>query len=90
MDPVETGVFDSQPIDCDWITGAENSKSLFSDDQEYPNDKESWSIIIEEISLDYVDKLDKLQHESHILLRLHSDGFLSANAETSLYYCLFT
>ena len=38
-------------------------------------DKDSWSLINEDISLDYDDKLNKLIHKRHSFPRLHSDGF---------------
>ena len=49
--------------------------SLCKIENKYLIDKDSWSIILEETSLDYDDKFDKLILEGHTLLCLHSDGF---------------
>ena len=60
MNTVPTDVFTSQLITYDWITSTENSTSRCKDNQEYLIDKDSWSILIGGISLDYDDKLNKL------------------------------
>ena len=52
---LRTVPFDSltyQPNDYDWITGTEISKSRPKDDSEKLFDKDSWSLIIEEIPMD--------------------------------------
>ena len=49
---VDVGVFVGQPNNYDSITNTETSKSRCEDDNEYLIDKDSWSLIIEEIFLD--------------------------------------
>ena len=77
MNTVYTGVFTFQLNKYDWITSTANSNSRCEEDQECLFDKDSWSLIIGEISLDYYDKSDKLRLEGHTLPCLHFDGFLS-------------
>ena len=72
---VHTGVFTRQPKNYDWINSTANSNSRCEEDQESFFDKSSWSLINEEISLDYDDKLQKLILEGQTLPCLHSDDF---------------
>ena len=51
LNTVHTGVFTYQPAKYEWITGLSNSESRCSDKQEYLIDKNSWSLIIEEINV---------------------------------------
>ena len=75
MNTVHTGVFTYQPNNYEWSTSSANSKSRCKDDQQNLIDKDSWPIIVEKISLDYDDKVDKLLLDGHTLPCLHSDGF---------------
>ena len=56
------------------ITSTEISKSRFKDDQSCLIGKD-WSLIFEETSVDYEDKLVNLVLEFHTLSCLHSDEF---------------
>ena len=72
---VPTGVITYQHINYDWITGPENSNLQCGDYEEFFVDKYSWSLTIDEISLDYDHKIAKLSLEGQTLPRLHSDAF---------------
>ena len=67
MNTLTTGVLTYQPNSFDWNTSIENSKWKCKDDNKYLFDKDSWSIIFKEISLDYDGKLDKLVLEKFYL-----------------------
>ena len=71
---VHTGVITYQPKIFDWITGTDDSKLSCKNDQAYLIDKDSWSVIIEEISLNYVEKSDKLIPEGYTPPCLHFDA----------------
>ena len=75
LNNVNNGVFTYQPNDYELITSTENSKSRYSDEQIYLKDKDSCSLILQKISLDYDDEIDKLILEGHTLQCLHSDVF---------------
>ena len=64
-----------QPNNYDWITSTANSKSGCKDDADYLIDIDNWSLRIEEVSLDYDEKVDKLILEGHTSPCLHFDGF---------------
>ena len=70
-----TGVFTYQLHIYDCITTCANLKSRCKGVNVYLFDKDSWSLIIEEVSLDYDDRLDKLILEGYTLPYLHSGGF---------------
>ena len=61
---VHTGVLTWQSSNFDWIIGPENTSSRNSDDKNFLIDKFSWSLIIEEGSMIYGDKLNNLVFES--------------------------
>ena len=75
LNTVHTGVFTYQPKFYDCNTSSANSKLRRKDNQEHLNDKDSWSIIVEETSLDYDHEFGKLLLDGHTLPCLHSDGF---------------
>ena len=62
---LHTGMFIYQPINYDWITSIANSKLLCLYGQKYLTDRDSCSLIIAEISMDYDAKLDKILLEGH-------------------------
>ena len=74
---VQTGVFTYQPKICDWITSTDNSNSRCKDDKKYLTENDSWSLKIEENSLEYDEKLDEFNFESHTFTSLHSLGFVN-------------
>ena len=71
---VPTSLFNYQRNNYDLIISTANSQSRCKDDEDYLIDKDSWSKMFEETSLDYDVKVDKLKLESHTLPCLHSDG----------------
>ena len=73
MNTVRSGVLTYQPNLFDWITSTDRSKLRLKVAKKYLFDKYSWSFIIEESSLDYDDKVDKLLLEGFTLPCLHSD-----------------
>ena len=75
MNALDAGIFANQTKNYDWNTSTANSKSLYKNDAEYPIDKDSWSLIIDEILLDCDDILDTLILASQTLPCLHSDSF---------------
>ena len=75
LNTVHNGVFTYQPNNCDSIMNTAKAKSKCKDDQEYLMDKDSWSLVFEELFLDYDDNLDKQILECHTLPYLHSDAF---------------
>ena len=69
-------VFTYQPNIPDWIPEKNgNPHSRCSDEKEYLTDRDSWSLTLEELSLDYDDKRNKLINEGETPPCLHSDGF---------------
>ena len=75
LNTVRPGSFTYQPTEKHWITGPEkNSKSRCSEYQDYLIDHDNWSIIFEEISLDYDDEMNSIILEGHSIPCLHSDG----------------
>ena len=73
MNTVHTGVFTCQPKKYDWVTSIGMPKSRCKNDNEYLIDNDSWSVIYEDISLDYDNELDKLILESHTFY-VYTDG----------------
>ena len=76
MNTVYIGLFTYQPNIDDDITSTANLKSRCKVGQEYVFDKDGWSLIIEDITLDYDDKIDKLLLEYHTFPCLHCGIFL--------------
>ena len=73
----------------DWIVGPENSKSRCADEREYLIHKDSWSLYIEEYSLDYDDKSDKLILEGQHLSYLHSDHLCKPTLKETYFVVWF-
>ena len=74
MNTVHTIVLTYQRNYCVKITNCDNSKSTCADDQEYLLDKDRSSLLFEESSLIYGDKLDKLLLEGQSLPCLNFEG----------------
>ena len=64
-----------KPNNYDWIISTVISYSRRLDDKGFLFDKDTWSLIIDEISSDYDDQLDELFLEVHAPPFLHSEGF---------------
>ena len=84
MKTVLTGVFTYKTSIYDWNTSTSKSKSRCQDDEKDLINKDSWSLINEDISLEFDDELDKLILEGQTLPCVHSDGFCKPTLKHSL------
>ena len=75
MNTIHTGEFTYQANFYEWNSSTAVSNLTCKAELNYLGDEDSWSLIIEQFSPEYDDKLDKIILEGLTFPCLHSDGF---------------
>ena len=89
LNTVHINVFIYQPKFLIWITSFDASRSRLKESKEYLIDKDSWSLYIEEFSLENDENYDKLLPEVHTVPCLHSDGSVNQQRDIQLLFSAF-